>query len=149
MWSGRGVGGAVVCRRGLKCAVREIVSDFSDWPSQVCSARNQLAHQAYTPEASSDGLLLLLIAVDYSLSWVLRTVLLRRAGIPDEVVRRCYENDARYGLYRANVRSYLNPGRGRGPERCCRWSRQVLGCRDGSDRGADRHRAARGSVRAL
>ncbi|KOS56685.1 HEPN domain-containing protein [Rhodococcus rhodochrous] len=95
-----------------ECAVPEIVADFSDWPGQVCSARNQLAHQAYTSDASSDGLLLLLIAVDYSLSWVLRTVLLRRAGIPDEVVLRCYENDARYGLYRANVRSYLNPGEG-------------------------------------
>ena len=95
-----------------ECAVPEIVADFSDWPSQVCSARNQLAHQAYTADASSDGLLLLLIAVDYSLSWVLRTVLLRRAGIPDEVVLRCYENDACYGLYRANVRSYLSSGEG-------------------------------------
>ncbi|MEU5844508.1 HEPN domain-containing protein [Rhodococcus sp. NPDC047139] len=103
-----------------ECAVPEIVADFSDWPVQVCSARNQLAHQAYTSDASSDGLLLLLIAVDYSLSWVLRTVLLRRAGIPDEVVLRCFDNDARYGLYRANVRSYLDSGEGRGPEPCCR-----------------------------
>lgn len=99
-------------RDSAECAVPEIVADFSDWPAQVCSARNQLAHQAYTSDASSDGLLLLLIAVDYSLSWVLWTVLLRRAGVPDEVVLRCYENDARYGLYRANVRSYLNPGAG-------------------------------------
>ncbi|WP_301851070.1 HEPN domain-containing protein [Rhodococcus pyridinivorans] len=99
-------------QESAECAVPEIVADFSDWPAQVCSARNQLAHQAYTSDAMSDGLLLLLIAVDYSLSWVLRTVLLRRAGIPDEVVLRCYENDARYGLYRANVRSCLNSGEG-------------------------------------
>jgi len=63
------------------------MADFSDWSGQVRSAHIKLAHQVYTSDASSDGLLFLLIAVDFSLSWVLRTV---RCVGPGYRMRWCF-----------------------------------------------------------
>jgi hypothetical protein len=74
-------------------SIPNIAVNFSDWPAAVTYARHILAHEgAETSSGSADQFLDLLIALSYSIAWVLRTVLLKQAGIrpphPSGGVRR-------------------------------------------------------------
>jgi len=58
-----------------------IAVNFNDWPGAVKHARNVLAHEGTeTSNESADQFVDLLIALSYSIAWVLRTVLLKQAG---------------------------------------------------------------------
>jgi hypothetical protein len=85
-----------------------ITESFKDWPDAVCKARNTLAHQGNESLDDFEMFFELLVAVQYSLVWVLRTVLLDRAGIDPETIQFGYRwNGTAYGMHLANVRSHL------------------------------------------
>ena len=60
-------------------SIPNIAVNFSDWPAAVKDARNKLAHEGTGPGGDSE-FVDLLIALSYSIHWVLRTVLLKQAG---------------------------------------------------------------------
>jgi hypothetical protein len=94
-----------------QAAVPNIVSDFADWPKAVKDARNILAHQGTQPPGETlDQFHDLLIALGYSISWVLRTVLLNTAGFDSPTLVRAYEEFSRYNQHLANARNLLAGG---------------------------------------
>jgi hypothetical protein len=85
-----------------------ITESFKDWPDAVCEARNTPAHQGNESLDDFEEFFELLVAVKSSLVWVLRTVLLDRAGIDPETIQFGYKwNTTAYGLHLANVRNHL------------------------------------------
>jgi hypothetical protein len=95
-----------------QAAIPNIVSEFADWPKAVRDARNIVAHQGTQPHSETiDDFHDLLIALDYSLSWVLRTVLLVEAGFDGETLRNAYRDFSRYTHNLANTRNLLAGGR--------------------------------------
>jgi hypothetical protein len=89
-------------------AVPGITDSFSDWPAAVEYARNTLAHSGTQSLGSEfEANLDLLIAVKYSLRWVLRTVLLDQAGFDASMIQDGYKDSSAYGLHLANVRHHL------------------------------------------
>lgn len=93
-------------------AVPDIVSEFADWPKAVKDARNILAHQGTQPPGETlDQFHDLLIALGYSIEWVLRTVLLVEAGFDGATLQAAYAGFSRYTHHAANVRSLLSGSR--------------------------------------
>jgi hypothetical protein len=89
-------------------AVPGITNSFTDWPAAVVMARNTLAHRG-TPSLGGEfeAFIDLLIALKHSLRWVLRTVLLDRAGIDPSTIQAGYKDSSAYGLHLANVKQHL------------------------------------------
>lgn len=89
-------------------AIPDIVDEFADWPNAVKYARNILAHQGTQPPGETlDQFHDLLIALGYSIAWVLRTVLLVEAGFDGATLQPAYGDYSRYAHHIANVRSLL------------------------------------------
>jgi hypothetical protein len=89
-------------------ALPNIVGDFADWPRAVHEARNILAHQGtQRHDETIDQFYDLVIALNYSLAWVLRTVLLLEAGVDVATLQRAYRDSSRYNHHLANVRNLL------------------------------------------
>jgi hypothetical protein len=88
-------------------AVPGITASFTDWPDAVVYARNVLAHQGTKSLDEFETFLEVLIALKYSLAWVLRTVLLDRAGIDPVALQDGYKHSSAYRLHLANVRLHL------------------------------------------
>ena len=89
-------------------AVPGITDSFKDWPGAVVHARNTLAHRGTQSLGDEfEAVLELLIAIRYSLRWVLRTVLLDRAGIDPPTIQDGYRDSSAYGYHLANVRHHL------------------------------------------
>lgn len=94
-----------------QAAIPNILSEFADWPKAVKDARNVIAHQGTQPHSETiDQFHDLLIALGYSISWVLRTVLLVEAGFDGETLRNAYRDFSRYTHHLANVRNLLAGG---------------------------------------
>lgn len=88
-----------------------IVGAFNDWPAAVKDIRNILAHQGTEPHSETlDQFHDVLIALSYSIPWVLRTVLLARAGFDPATLREAYELSSQYNLHLANTRNLLIGG---------------------------------------
>lgn len=89
-------------------ALPNIVSAFGDWPRAVHEARNLLAHQGtQRHNETTDQFYDLVIALSYSLGWVLRTVLLVEAGFDAVTLQCAYQDSSRYNHHLANVRNLL------------------------------------------
>jgi hypothetical protein len=89
-------------------AVPNIVAAFADWPSAIHGVRNTLAHLGtQRHDDSIDQFYNLVIALNYSLAWVLRTVLLVEAGFDAETIQRAYNESSRYTHHIANTRNLL------------------------------------------
>lgn len=92
---------------------------FADWPKSVAYARNKIVHQlddededeTPLPEiekaAKREQLFDLLIAVSYSLSWLLRIVFLQKAGFAPETVRNGLLKDDRFEFAAANIANFM------------------------------------------
>ena len=71
-------------------------------------ARNNLAHQgAQRGSGAIDEFYDLLMALGYSIAWVLRTVLLVEAGFDAATLRQAYRDYSRYNYHLANTRNLL------------------------------------------
>lgn len=89
-------------------AIPNIVAAFADWPRAVHGVRNTLAHQGtQRHDETIDEFYDLVIALSYSLAWVLRTVLLIEAGFDSETLQRAYSESSRYTHHIANTRTLL------------------------------------------
>lgn len=94
-----------------RMAIPEIGAAFADWPDAVSAARNILVHQpALPPSVTSDQFLELLIALSYSISWVLRTNLLNEAGFDPLTLQRAYHDSSAYRHHVTNTRMSLADG---------------------------------------
>jgi hypothetical protein len=94
-----------------KMAVPAIVTAFADWPNAVGYARNILAHKGTEPQSdTTDQFLDLLMALSYSISWVLRTVLLRRGGFEDDSIREAFKDSSAYNHHITNTKWLLANG---------------------------------------
>jgi hypothetical protein len=90
-------------------AIPEIASAFADWPDAVSTARNILAHQPTSPPSiTPEQFIDLLVALSYSIAWVLRTNLLNEAGFDPQTLQDAYRDSSSYGHHLANTRSLLN-----------------------------------------
>lgn len=91
--------------------IPDIVAAFEDWPKAVADARNILAHKGTEPHNDTiDQFYDLLIAMSYSLAWVLRTVLLVEAKFDAETLREAYEYSSAYNHHLTNTRNLLKGG---------------------------------------
>ena len=92
-------------------SIPEIGAAFADWPAAVSTARNLLAHQPpLEGNTSTDEFLDLLIALSYSIAWVLRTNLLNKAGFDPQTLQEAYRYSSAYGHHLANTRTLLVSG---------------------------------------
>lgn len=98
-------------------AVPEIVGSFSDWEQLVKTVRNNLAHQPVSREPMSEKELDEMIAVNYSVPWVLRIVLLQQAGIDDELIGARVNDNIEFQYYLANTRAILSRADAAGPQK--------------------------------
>ena len=88
-------------------SVPGMTASFRDWSDAVVYARNILAHQGTKSLDEFEAFLELLIALKYSLAWVLRTVLLDRAGIDPLALQDACKDSSAYGHHLANVTQHL------------------------------------------
>lgn len=89
-------------------SIPSLGSFFADWPDAVSTARNLMAHQPSLPEdVDYFQFLDLLIALSYSIAWVLRTNLLIKAGFDAPTMQEAYSNSSSYGHHLANTRELL------------------------------------------
>jgi hypothetical protein len=92
-------------------SIPTIVANFADWPGAVKYARNTLAHKGTEPQSdSTDQFYDLLIALSYSIAWVLRTVLLQRAGFDANSLQNAYKDSSAYNHHVTNTRRLLADG---------------------------------------
>jgi hypothetical protein len=92
-------------------AIPGIGAAFADWPGAVSAARNILVHQPTLPgDVTADQFVDLLIALSYSIAWVLRTNLLNEAGIDSRTLQEAYRESSVYGHHIANTRTLLEGG---------------------------------------
>jgi hypothetical protein len=92
-------------------AIPGIVSPFADWPKSVQIARNTLAHRGNDSyDKDIDQFYDLLIALGYSIPWVLRTTLLLKAGLDSEALREAYKRSSAYNNHITNCRNLLAGG---------------------------------------
>lgn len=89
-------------------SIPNIAVNFSDWPAAVKYARNTLAHEGTeTNNESAHQFVDLLIALSYSIAWVLRTVLLKQAGCGPPTLQAAYADSSRYNHHITNTRYLL------------------------------------------
>jgi hypothetical protein len=86
-----------------------IAVNFSDWPAAVKDARNTLAHEGTGPGDPNSQFVDLLIALGYSIPWVLRTVLLKQVGFDAPTLQAAYADSSRYNHHITNT-TYLLAG---------------------------------------
>jgi hypothetical protein len=87
-------------------SIPNIAVNFSDWPAAVKDARNKLAHEG-TGAGDDSEFVDLLIALSYSIAWVLRTVLLKQAGFDPPTLQAGYRDSSRYNHHITNTRYLL------------------------------------------
>jgi ApeA N-terminal domain 1 len=94
-----------------QAAIPNIVASFRDWPAAVKDALNTLAHKGTEPHSETiDQFYDLLIALSYSIPWVLRTILLLQAEIDASTLREAYELSSAYNHHITNTRNLLAGG---------------------------------------
>lgn len=92
-------------------SIPTIVANFADWPGVVKYARNTLAHKGTEPQSdSTDQFYDLLIALSYSIAWLLRTILLRRAGFDAASIQKAYGESSAYNHHITNTTNLLAGG---------------------------------------
>lgn len=92
-------------------SIPEIAAPFADWPTAVAYARNTLAHQGTNQDVDqTEQFIDLLIALSYSIAWILRTNLLRRAGFDNATLREAYRLSSAYNHHITNCRRALANG---------------------------------------
>lgn len=92
-------------------SIPSLAAAFKDWPDAVSTARNYMAHQPSLPDnVDDDQFLDLLIALSYSITWVLRTNLLNKAGFGVDAMREGYRDSSAFGHHLANTRTLLAGG---------------------------------------
>lgn len=92
-------------------SIPSLGAGFADWPDAVATARNLMAHQPSLPnDVEDDQFLDLLIALSYSIAWVLRTNLLNKAGFDAPTMQKGYGDSSSYGHHLANTRTLLAGG---------------------------------------
>jgi hypothetical protein len=92
-------------------SIPSLGAGFTDWPDAVSTARNILAHQPSLPDnVDDDQFLDLLIALSYSIAWVLRTNLLNKANFGSDAMQEGYRDSSAYGHHLANTRTLLADG---------------------------------------
>ena len=89
-------------------SIPNIAVNFGDWPAAVKDARNTLAHEG-TGTGDDLQFVDLLIALSYSIAWVLRTVLLKHAGFGPPTLQAAYADSSRYNHHITNT-GYLLAG---------------------------------------
>jgi hypothetical protein len=87
-------------------SIPNIAVNFSDWPAAVKDARHKLAHEG-TGAGGDLQFVDLLIALGYSIAWVLRTVLLKQAGFDPPTLQGGYADSSRYNHHITNTRHLL------------------------------------------
>jgi len=87
-------------------SIPNIAVNFSDWPAAVKDARNKLAHEGTGPGGDLQ-FVDLLIALSYSIAWVLRTVLLKPVGFDPPTLQAGYRDSSRYSHHITNTRYML------------------------------------------
>lgn len=91
-----------------QCSIPSLGAGFADWPDAVSTARNILAHQpSLTKNIDNEQFLDLLIALSYSITWVLRTNMLNKAGFDAPTMQEGYRYSSSYGHHLANTRTLL------------------------------------------
>ena len=94
-----------------RCTIPSLGAGFKDWPDAVSTARNNMAHQPWLPDnVDDDQFMDLLIALSYSIAWVLRTNLLNKAGFDVDTMQEGYRDSSSYGHHLANTRTLLAGG---------------------------------------
>ena len=92
-------------------SIPSLGAGFADWPDAVSTARNLMAHQPSLPNnVDDDQFLNLLIALSYSIAWVLRTNMLNRAGLDALTMQQGYDDSSSYGHHLVNTRMLLVGG---------------------------------------
>jgi hypothetical protein len=92
-------------------SIPSLGAGFADWPDAVSTARNLMAHQPSLPnDVDNDQFLDLLIALSYSIAWVLRTNMLNKAGFDAPTMQEGYRDSSSYGHHLANTRMLLAGG---------------------------------------
>ncbi len=90
---------AEVCR-----ALPEVAESISDLPQRITKARNDLAHHlSKKAQPPLRARALEWLVVSEATSWLLRCLLLLRAGIEPEVLRERLLLFQRFGFFRANT----------------------------------------------
>ncbi|MGY2025780.1 HEPN domain-containing protein [Nocardia gipuzkoensis] len=90
----------------------EILESLPDFPQQLTRARNELAHHLLPKAAEPrDVRLMRWVTISQALPWVLRVVLLREAGLPNDVIRAGFLTSNPFGFHRANMRSLAREAR--------------------------------------
>jgi hypothetical protein len=88
-------------------AVPTVIEGFEDWPGLASKVRNYLAHWLLEADVAEVPSIDQRLLVFMSLPWVLRTVLLHRAGIDHIIMRDGYVENGEFPIYLANVRSTI------------------------------------------
>jgi hypothetical protein len=89
-------------------SIPNIAVNFRDWPGAVKHARNALAHEGTEPSREpEDQFVELLIALSYSIAWVLRTVLLKLARFDAPTLQEAYADSSAYNHHITNTRYLL------------------------------------------
>ncbi|MCV7000691.1 HEPN domain-containing protein [Mycolicibacterium alvei] len=89
-------------------SIPSLGAGFADWPNAVSTARNLMAHQPSLPDdVDADQFLDLLVALSYSIAWVLRTNMLNKAGFDVPTMQEGYRDSSSYGHHLANTRMLL------------------------------------------
>ena len=84
---------------------------FADWSDAVSTARNILVHQPALPaDVDNEQFINLVVALSYSVAWVLRTNLLSKAGFDSATMQQGYRDSSSYGHHLANARDMLKDG---------------------------------------
>jgi hypothetical protein len=102
-------------------AVHDVLADFTperifpfaSWEELITKCRNTMAHQSITSvgRGTDDRHYDLLICSAESLTWVLKLLTLREAGIDIRHLRTGLKSDSSFAFYRANMRTILNAHR--------------------------------------
>jgi hypothetical protein len=90
-----------------KASIPGIDINFSNWAKAVKDARHTLAHEGTGPADPTGQFVDLLVALGYSIPWVLRTVLLKQAGFDAPTLQAGYADSSRYNHHITNTRYLL------------------------------------------
>jgi hypothetical protein len=92
----------------VSCVIPEITESISEFPRRIKTARNDLAHHL-TREAKKPIVARALewLVVSNGLSWLLRALLLLRAGIEPQVLHERFCAFQQFGFFRANTAQHV------------------------------------------
>lgn len=91
-------------------AIPEIAESVADLPRRITTARNELAHQLLLDEDDEQLAVRVLrwLVVANVTAWLLRGLLLLRAGIDPEVLRGRFLSHRRFQFFRANTAQHVS-----------------------------------------